>query len=335
MLRCAGLIWAGILLGGFAPAQAFQRAQAPQQAPEPAPTSKPAQASKQAKKAAKSEAAKPTAADFAGTDTCEACHEDTVKAFKKNPHEALETDTHKGFAGHACESCHGPGEKHAESADATLIRNPAKLAPAAIDRICLDCHLNQPTQVGRLESSHAKDQVACTSCHKVHSDEMVARTAVQINTQCSGCHASEWAQFQRPDHHKLPEGAMSCVDCHNPHGSIRPAMLQSFGANEPGCLNCHGDKRGPFTFEHAPMRFDGCTACHEPHGSANPKMLVRQEVRYVCLECHASLPTGPRINSTIGVVPPSFHDLRSPQYQNCTVCHQKVHGSYVDRDLLK
>jgi len=287
--------------------------------------------------------AQPTAqtqpAGFAGTDTCEICHEDTVKAFAKNPHHALETDAHKWFAGHACESCHGPGEKHAESADPTLIRDPAKLAPAAIDRICLDCHLNQPTQVGRLESSHAKNEIACTSCHKVHSDEMVARTAAKINAQCSACHANEWAEFQRPDHHRLPEGAMSCVDCHNPHGSIRPAMQQSFGANEPGCLNCHGDKRGPFTFEHAPMRFDGCTACHEPHGSANPRMLTRQEVRLVCLECHANLPTARTntspANRTIGVVPPSFHDLRSPQFQNCTVCHQKVHGSYVDRDLLK
>ena len=237
-------------------------------------------------------AAKADQSAFAGTETCEACHEDTVKAFQKNAHHALETDAHKGFAGHACESCHGPGEKHAESADATLIRNPAKLAPAAIDKLCLDCHLNQPTQVGRLESSHAKNQIACTSVvTRCTRTRWWRAPRSQINTQCSGCHASEWAQFQRPDHHKLPEGAMSCVDCHNPHGSIRPAMLQSFGPNEPGCLNCHGDKRGPFTFEHAPMRFDGCTACHEPHGSANPQMLVRQEVRLVCLECHASLPT--------------------------------------------
>jgi hypothetical protein len=36
-----------------------------------------------------------------------------------------------------------------------------------------------------------------------------------------------------------------------------------------------------------------------------------------------------------GVVPPSFHDLRSPVFQNCTVCHQKIHGSHVDRNLLK
>jgi DmsE family decaheme c-type cytochrome len=111
-------------------------------------------------------------------------------------------------------------------------------------------------------------------------------------------------------------------------------MAQSFGANEPGCLNCHGDKRGPFTFEHGPVRFEGCAACHEPHGSANARMLTRQDVRFVCLECHANLPTG-NTTGTIGVVPPSFHDLRVPQFQNCTVCHQKIHGSYVDRDLLK
>src|SRR2546430_10607074 len=37
-------------------------------------------------------------------------------------------------------------------------------------------------------------------------------------------------------------------------------------------------------------RFEGCGSCHEPHGSANPRMLTKQEVRFVCLECHANLP---------------------------------------------
>jgi predicted CXXCH cytochrome family protein len=82
------------------------------------------------------------------------------------------------------------------------------------------------------------------------------------------------------------------------------------------------------------VRFEGCVACHEPHGSANARMLIRPQVRQVCLECHANLPTAPA-KTVIGVVPPAFHDLRSPRYQNCTVCHQKIHGSYVDRNLLR
>jgi DmsE family decaheme c-type cytochrome len=258
---------------------------------------------------------------YVGSDTCAACHEDIAKAFAKSPHDQVDTDKKRGWDGRACESCHGPG-----------------LAATAADRVCLTCHLNQPTQVGRLESSHMKDQVACTTCHKVHADggrDLLVRKAAAINQQCANCHLNVWTQFQRPNHHKLPEGAMSCVDCHNPHGSIRPAMMQSFGANEPGCFKCHGDKRGPFTFEHAAVRFEGCGVCHEAHGSANPRMLIRQEVRFVCLECHANLPNPRNTNSALGVVPPSFHDLISPRFQNCTVCHQKIHGSYVDRDLLR
>ena len=128
---------------------------------------------------------------------------------------------------------------------------------------------------------------------------------------------------------------MSCVDCHNPHGSLRPAMTRSFAGNEPGCLRCHGDKKGPFTFEHPPMRFEGCTACHDVHGSANPRMLTRPVVQQVCLECHANLPNAVSARRYAGVTPPSFHDLRSVRFQNCTVCHQKIHGSYVDRNLLR
>ena len=288
---------------------------------------------------AQTPAASPPAlpAGYVGSETCKICNEDIYNGFGKSPHQAIETNAKRGWMGRGCESCHGAAQKHTETASAAEIRNPAKLVAAAADKICLTCHLNQPTHVGRLESSHAKDQVSCTSCHKVHANGpngLVNRKPVAINEQCASCHTNIWAQFQKPNHHKLPEGAMSCVDCHNPHGSIRKAMAQSFAANEPGCLNCHGDKRGPFTFEHGPVRFEGCASCHEPHGSANPRMLVRQEVRIVCLECHANLP---RVNTTgtIGVVPPSFHDLRSPRYQNCTVCHQKIHGSYVDRNLLR
>jgi DmsE family decaheme c-type cytochrome len=130
---------------------------------------------------------------------------------------------------------------------------------------------------------------------------------------------------------------MSCVDCHNPHGgSIARGMLQTVNANEPGCFKCHSDKRGPFVFEHAPVKTEPCSTCHEPHGSANPRMLTRAQARFVCLECHANLPgPTPAANGTLGSTPPALHDLRSPRFQQCTLCHQKVHGSYVNRDFFK
>jgi DmsE family decaheme c-type cytochrome len=275
---------------------------------------------------------------YAGSEACATCHEDISTAFASSPHHAVEMDKKRGWLGRSCESCHGPGQKHLESTAAADIRNPSKLAAGAADKLCLSCHLHQPTHVGRLQSSHAKDQVSCTACHKVHASGpagLVARKASAINELCASCHLNAQAQFRKPFHHRLPEEAMSCVDCHNPHGSVRPAMTQAFAANEPGCLKCHGDKRGPFAFEHAPMRFEGCATCHEPHGSANPRMLVRQEVRLVCLECHANLPRLANTNSRLGVTPPAFHDLRSPRFQNCTVCHQKIHGSHIDRNLLR
>ncbi len=284
---------------------------------------------------------KPPPPAFAGSETCSACHEDIYNGFLKSPHAIVETDKKRGWEKRACESCHGPGQEHAESADAAKIRNPGKLAAAAADKLCLTCHINTSTHAGRLLSSHAKDQVSCTQCHKVHANGphgLVDRKPEAINQQCASCHLNVWAQFQKPNHHKLPEGAMSCVDCHNPHGPssamAKPDMKQAFGANEPGCFSCHGDKRGPFTFEHGPVRFEGCATCHEPHGSGNPRMLTRANVRNVCLECHANLPTANK-TGTIGVVPPAFHNLNSPRFQNCTVCHQKVHGSHIDRNLLK
>jgi len=130
---------------------------------------------------------------------------------------------------------------------------------------------------------------------------------------------------------------MPGVDCHNPHGGFLPKAVRTVAANEPGCLNCHGNLRGPFTYEHSPVRLEGCTACHQPHGSANPRMLTRHEVRFVCLECHFNRPaaTPEAAAPTLGGVPPALHDLRNPRYNNCTICHVKIHGSNVDRALMR
>jgi len=287
---------------------------------------------------ATAESEKPS--EYVGSETCKACHEEIFNKLQKSPHFAVETGARRGWKERSCESCHGPGSKHADSASSENIKNPAKLTAGEVDRTCLNCHLNQNTPVGRLAAGHARDQVACTTCHSVHGEggaQLVVRNRSEINANCASCHVSAWTTFNRPYKHRLPEGAMSCVDCHNPHASFQVDVTRTSFGNEPGCLQCHSDKRGLFIYEHPVQRIEGCTACHEPHGSVNPRMLVRQQVSLVCLECHANLPIRQTIskNPFTGGVPPAFHDLRSPRYQNCTTCHVKIHGSYVNREFLR
>jgi hypothetical protein len=145
---------------------------------------------------------------YVGSDTCKTCHEEIYDNLQKTPHFAIETGPRKGWDKGVCESCHGPGAKHAESASADDIRNPAKLTPLETDRTCLACHLNQHTPGGRIASGHAKDQVGCTTCHFVHGAagaKLVEHKKSEINARCSTCHISEWAAFTRPYKHRLPE----------------------------------------------------------------------------------------------------------------------------------
>jgi DmsE family decaheme c-type cytochrome len=299
----------------------------------------PAAASEQPKQAEPPNTAEPPSkAEYMTSVVCQGCHDEIYNTFfKQNAHRILETDAGRKWQEKACESCHGPGSIHAETAAATDILNPSKVRPARADRVCLDCHRNQQTQAGRIMSGHARSQVRCTSCHSVHAPQ---QSRQQMRTsQCGNCHTDTLAEFQRPHRHRLPEGAMTCVDCHNPHGGTNRSMWQNVSMREPGCFRCHGDKRGPFTFEHAPMRLEGCVACHEPHGSANPRMMTRHEVRNQCLECHTNLATvaGSAVagKADLGGIPPAFHDLRSPRFRNCTTCHNKIHGSYVDRAFTR
>ena len=108
---------------------------------------------------------------------CAGCHEDIAKAFDKSTHHRITLK--KQWTETACESCHGPGAKHAESAEAKDIRNLAKLSPSEVDKTCLTCHKNQPTQTGRIRSGHFRNEVACTSCHTVHQEpaKLVSRNA--------------------------------------------------------------------------------------------------------------------------------------------------------------
>jgi DmsE family decaheme c-type cytochrome len=267
--------------------------------------------------------------EYVASATCASCHEDLAKSFTKNPHQILEVSPSKGWKDLSCESCHGPGDAHVNAGDGTQIFAFKGLSIREVNKKCLSCHARAESHAGGANSLHGRNQIACTECHSVHAPkESLHLLASQSNLLCFNCHKEIQGAFAKPYRHKLYEGAISCVDCHEPHGGLQPRQMKTAFGNEPACVKCHTDKRGPFAFEHPPMRLEGCMGCHEPHGSANPKMLIRHEQRFLCLECHAGSSGIP------GGTPPSFHDLRSPRFQNCSTCHLRVHGSNIDRFLL-
>jgi DmsE family decaheme c-type cytochrome len=113
----------------------------------------------------------------------------------------------------------------------------------------------------------------------------------------------------------LREGKMTCSDCHNPHGSATEAMLRQDSIND-NCYKCHAEKRGPFLFEHLPVR-ENCDNCHDPHGSVNEAMLKLSRPR-LCGECH-TFDHGPNVAGGVGNL---FNVGRA-----CNNCHTAVHGS--------
>jgi len=251
---------------------------------------------------------------FVGSARCTVCHTTLAGKIAQKPHS--ESD---------CESCHGPGLAHVEALDADKLAIYTGSQSDTVNRACLSCHKSEAIQARRFESPHSRKGVACNSCHRVHAPD-IRRTS---DEQCSSCHAAVRASFARPFAHKLAQGAVHCLDCHDPHGSLPATRVRAAGSHDVACFKCHGDKRGPFSFEHAPVRIQPCSTCHEPHGSSNPRMLTRSNVSQLCLECHTVSATN------VGGSPPAFHDLRTARYRNCTVCHSKIHGSFVSRDFLR
>lgn len=284
------------------------------------------------------------AADYVGSEVCRTCHADIWSDFYRNPHYKSIASGKEKPENTGCESCHGPGGDHvAAGGGRDTIPVAFSLAPKEkVLDTCLRCHSQTISRANIRRNVHTDEGVVCTNCHSIHSSPtfqfLLAKTQPEL---CYGCHASVRAQFSMPFKHRVNEGFMACTDCHNPHGSYaatwrmaaRPQMVAQAQANEEPCLKCHIDKRGPFVYEHAPVRADGCETCHSPHGSTNAKLLNRPAVFTVCLECHngaagfglgtSGLGQGvPRPNAT--------HNLADPRFRNCTTCHVRIHGSNAD-----
>jgi len=262
-------------------------------------------------------------AQYVGSDTCKGCHEDAGKSIDASPHaKILGAKKIWGETAHGCESCHGPGAAHVEGGgDKTKIFTFKDVKPEQISKRCLSCHEANLEQQQFLRSTHNENGVTCTSCHSVHHSKQEYLLVQRQTPLCFSCHAEQRADFQKPFHHRVNEGLIKCGDCHNPHGTLVARQLRTTPDQDAVCFKCHADKRGPFVFEHEPVKVEGCTACHFPHGSTNPRMLTTARTNSLCLQCHAA-------TAAIG-------HTQNTRLQQCIACHSNIHGSNLSNVFFK
>ncbi len=269
--------------------------------------------------------------DYVGATACLQCHTDK-EGFHKNIH-AKAMPKAKGISfEQTCETCHGPGAKHASAggdknnADFFAIKKRKKMKPSELSETCLECH-SGAKRMHWLGSTHEAKNVQCTNCHSMHNEAanggkeplLTKKTQAEV---CFQCHAEKKAQIRKSAHMPLVEGKMGCTGCHNPHGSTTEKLLAKNSVPET-CYQCHQDKRGPFLYEHPPVR-ENCLSCHDPHGSHNDYMLVTKPP-LLCQRCHT---TGTGHPASDYGLDQEFGTNNVKMFgQACLNCHNRIHGS--------
>jgi len=277
----------------------------------------------------------PGPATYVGESKCVTCHADDNKSYSHTTHAKIfRLNPKNERERQGCEACHGPGSRHLERAiDKSTIIGFTRGWGTPIETQngqCLTCH-EGAQRTYWASSAHALNQVACSDCHNPMvrlSQTGLMRTAL-ISDTCALCHQQQRAEFQRRSHMPLPEGKMSCADCHNPHGSVTRPLLKADSVNET-CTTCHAEKRGPFLWEHAPVR-ESCVNCHQPHGSNNEFLLVGARP-FLCQQCHSPPIGHPGQFYNAGQTAAAATQpggAQSPRVigRACQNCHVQIHGS--------
>jgi|GEM_PF-990485 predicted CXXCH cytochrome family protein len=165
----------------------------------------------------------PSEEDTTLVSDCSVCH----KSYFAEP------KIHSPVELRECTACHRWSSEHHSIVVAEDV--PAK---------CYECHSEIQSYV---ENSSVQHPVAsdCITCHSPHSSKQNALLKNNVFTLCVSCH-EEYTMNHPVGRHPLRFAAygekkeeISCVSCHNPHGSQETALLKISGGPMAICTQCH------------------------------------------------------------------------------------------------
>ncbi|MCI0708551.1 MAG: ammonia-forming cytochrome c nitrite reductase subunit c552 [Chloroflexi bacterium] len=266
----------------------------------------------------------PDGAEYVGEQTCFQCHGQSYRDWQQTPHAMAEEPV-------GCESCHGPGSVHVETAQSTDLSDP-----------------NSET-VRELRQTIVKtvDAAVCGQCHAVN--DAGERSAgylpgTDLSAVFTLADPANEDVFWPTGHEKLP-GTQYNGWVVSRHANALPTITEAGFAREE-CLACHSTDfnfQNP-TFEQDVVTLENaqfgitCVQCHSPHGAlAEPQL--RFEAYDLCVSCHTGTDLG---NNPIRVGGTVHHPMRemfegisflgldpnpSPHFANeaygpiCSSCH--------------
>jgi HEAT repeats/Cytochrome c554 and c-prime len=222
--------------------------------------------------------------------------------------EAKKWTTEFADAGVACESCHGPGSRHAESTETADIFHPVD-APAELGlAVCGQCHGPRVPLFPLLDADH---HFRPGQRYDDHYDPIVVLIADRQSNDffADGRPMSSSFEYQallQSACHR--RGGATCLTCHTaPHAPHAKSELRAADPDR-GCRGCHAQvfAAGRAHTHHRAPAARRCVACHMPPVVSgvldrfadhaidvpSPDNTVRHGVPSACGVCHADRPAG-------------------------------------------
>ncbi|MCU0897415.1 MAG: hypothetical protein MUC55_07930 [Burkholderiales bacterium] len=203
---------------------------------------------------------------------CATCHATGYRITSYDPANPATQKVTMSEHNTGCESCHGPGAKHAASGNKAEIFNPANATKEQSSLVCGYCHIRKENYNFKTAQGHPREdqphpvigdtyKAGQDDWRKWYPEKMLIPgvnpsqpfsqnypntdlnnafflddKAKAWNSHDARKHHEEWQEYIQSSHYK--KNVASCSDCHSPHAVAKKAKLNPRAT----CTGCHGNQ---------------------------------------------------------------------------------------------